>query len=84
MQLYHYRCDKCSETTTAFRKVADLERGPICCERAMKNVIRAPMIQPVLGGGDFQGYDCPVSGQFVNSRKQRREIMSEHRLSEKE
>jgi hypothetical protein len=39
-------------------------------------------LAPVMGGGDFPGYQCPVTDRFVSSRRERRNIMAEHDLVE--
>ncbi len=37
---------------------------------------------PVYGGADLPGYRCPVSDEWVDSRKKRKEIMAKHGLGE--
>ena len=44
--------------------------------------ITATQVANVLGGGSMQGYKCPVSGEWVTSRRQRKEIMARHGLVE--
>ena len=39
-------------------------------------------LQPVLGGGDFQGYQCVVSDKWIDSRKKRRETMKQFDILE--
>jgi len=50
----------------------------------MQKIIVPPAINPILGGGNWHGYECPVTGEFVTSRKRRREIMRQHNLAEKD
>lgn len=83
MPTYDYKCSKCGKETTAFRKIAERENGPECCNKSMTKQITAPMLTPVMGGGDFQGYKCVVTDEWVDSRKKRREIMAEHGLEER-
>lgn len=41
------------------------------------------MIQAqILGGGDCPGYQCPITNEFVTSRRRRREIMKENHVVE--
>ena len=82
MPLYSYKCETCGHTEDAFRRISERLDGPICHDK-MKLMIVPVMIQPVLGGGSFQGYKCPITDQFVTSRKQRKEIMKSHGLEEK-
>lgn len=83
MPVYQYRCEECSSEKEAFRRMADRKDGPQCCGKTMKQVILPAHIQPVLGGGSFQGYQCPVSDKYITSRKERREVMAKHDLIEK-
>ena len=84
MPLYTYQCQKCECVQDAFRSIAEREKSPKCqCGGATKQIIVPPMIAPVLGGGDFPGYQCPITDQWVSSRNKRREIMREHGLIEK-
>jgi hypothetical protein len=48
----------------------------------MMKEITTTQIANVLGGGSFLGYKCPVSGEWVTSRKQRKEIMARHGVIE--
>lgn len=83
MPMYTYKCPECGRVTDALNKIDDRAIGPICHDQHMRQVITAPMIQPVMGGGSFQGYHCPVTDKFVTSRKERTEIMKSHNLVEK-
>lgn len=82
MPLYTYTCKTCGKTEDAYRSIADRDLGPDC-HGPMHKIITPTMVQPVLGGGAMPGYACPVTGEFVTSRKRRREIMQQHHLAEK-
>lgn len=82
MPLYTYKCNECGKIEDAHRAIKDHNNGPDCHGK-MAQIIVAPMIQPVLGGGNNPGYKCVVTGEWVDSRKKRREIMKEHNLVEK-
>lgn len=82
MPTYDYQCDECCETQTAIRKIADRKNGPECCGKQTKQIITTSNIQPVLGGGSFEGYKCVVTDEWVDSRKKRREIIAKHGLEE--
>lgn len=83
MPLYTYKCDECGDVKDAVNKISNRKIGPKCCEQNMYQIIVPVNIQPVLGGGSFQGYVCPVTSKFVTSRKERRNIIAEHNLIEK-
>lgn len=40
------------------------------------------MFDRVFGAHDMAGYHCPVTDEFVTSRKRRKQIMKEHGLEE--
>lgn len=83
MPIYTYKCYHCNSVVDASRKIADRKKGPDCCGEVMNQIIVPAMIQPVLGGGDFPGYQCPVTDKYITSRKQRRNVIAEHNLIEK-
>lgn len=82
MPNYTYECPICKRREDAYRSIADRGNGPEC-HGQMRKIIVPPMLQPILGGGSFQGYQCPVTDQWVTSRRQRRNIVAEHNLIEK-
>lgn len=81
MPIYTYKCPDCGKIEDAYRSVDDRHKGPECHGQMLKT-ISAIMLQPILGGGNDPGYMCPVTDEFVSSRKRRREIMKEHNLVE--
>jgi hypothetical protein len=80
--LYTYKCPECEKVEDAYRSINDRNNGPEC-HGQMQKIIIPTAIQPVLGGGNMPGYQCSVTGEFVTSRKRRKEIMREHNLYEK-
>ncbi len=84
MPLYTYKCQICDELTTRYNHIIDRHKGGYCeCGGDNDLTIQPTQIQPVLGGGEFQGYQCPVTDEYVTSRVRRRDIMKEHDLVEK-
>lgn len=84
MPIYTYKCTKCEVLADNYSTVADRHKAPLCgCGGVTLLSIQPTQIAPVLGGGDFPGYVCPVTDKFVTSRKDRREIMKRHNLVEK-
>lgn len=82
MPLYTYRCPKCGDVRTEFNTVSDRHAGPECCGDVSVLEITPTQLGNVLGGGSMPGYLCPVSGEYVTSRQQRREIMARNNLVE--
>ena len=83
MPIYTYKCD-CGNQVDEFRHINQRHDAPLCCGESMRLAIQPTMLQPVLGGGDWDGYQCPVTDEFVTSRKRRKDIMKEHNLVEKD
>ena len=81
--IYEYQC-AAGHVTMANRPVAERHNDKPCdiCQGKTNLKISTPHLAPILGGGDFPGYHCPVSDQYVTSKKQRREIMSRHDVVE--
>jgi putative FmdB family regulatory protein len=85
MPLYDYQCPTCGKLAeNVVRPMSEYKDGPICCDKPMRRYITSVRFNPVYGAHDMPGYQCPVSERWVDSRKQRREIMAEHNLIEKE
>lgn len=84
MPLYTYRCAECGEESTEFNTIARRHKNtPNCCGAPTKLKITPTQIQAqILGGGATPGYHCPITGKFVTSRKERREIMKRHNVVE--
>ena len=84
MPLYEYKC-KCGHTEDAHNSIEERNsNAPVHCDERMSIRIGASHhIAPVLGGGGFPGYQCPVEGKYVTSRKERREIMKRNNLEER-
>jgi len=81
MPIYTYKCS-CGKVEDQYNTIDNRKNGPTC-HGSMKLSIQPTQLQPVLGGGDFPGYQCPVTDKFVTSRKERKEIMKRHNLIEK-
>lgn len=83
MPLYTYKCMECGKTQDAFNSISNRFNGPECCGKPTEHQIVPTQIAPIIGGGNLPGYKCPVTGEFVTSRKRRKEIMQKHNLVEK-
>lgn len=83
--IYQYRCKECGSVQDGVRSVANRDDTPKCgCGGETTRLITGGAgFTPVMGAGDMPGYQCPVTDQFVTSRKQRREIMAAHNLVER-
>ena len=83
MPLYSYKCSKCGELTDAYNMISTRHQSPACeCGGDTALSIQPTQLAPVLGGGDFPGYMCPVTDEFITSRRKRKYVMDEHNLVE--
>jgi len=77
MPLYTYRCGLCSAKTSAFRKIAERDRLPACTKckvvARMERMIEAPMVR-----GDYPGYDCPITGKWIEGKRAHEENLKLH------
>ena len=83
MPIYTYKCSICDKVTDSYNTISGMNDCPECeCGRETEKIIVPVNIAPVLGGGDFQGYLCPVSDQWVTPRKKRQYITESNNLVE--
>lgn len=64
--MYLYKCPVCGGKREVMLKIAELD-SPVPClhdDFPMNRQVTAPYVQ-----GDLQGYDCPVSGKWIEGRK---------------
>lgn len=74
MPLYAYRCPSCKHRADVFKRIVNLDRPESClkgCTGEMERQISAPRII-----GDYEGYDCPVTGKRIEGRKAHRENLA--------
>lgn len=68
MPLYVYRCDACANKCNVFKKLSELNRLEPCrfCStpEPMSRQVVAPMVV-----ADYPGYDCPITGKWIEGRK---------------
>ena len=80
--IYSYSCPDCDKITTASRPMAN-RRDPLKCEcggDTRLKITGGTGFTPVYG--DMNAYRCPVSDEWVTSRRQRKEIMAKHDIVE--
>lgn len=82
MPIYTYKCS-CGSITEQYNTVANRKNGPACeCGDTAELKIVPTQLAPVLGGGDFPGYKCPVTEKWITSRRKRKYIMDSNNLIE--
>jgi len=75
MPLYTYQCPKCLKKQPVFKRIAELDEIEACALDGthMKRVLEAPAVR-----GDYPGYECPVSGAWIEGRKAHEENLKKH------
>jgi len=75
MPLYAYHCPACSRNQDIFKKIVELDREETCptCRQTMQRKLSAPMVI-----GDYPGYNCPITGAWVEGRKAHQENLKKH------
>jgi putative FmdB family regulatory protein len=75
MPLHDYECRSCGHVEERFVKLADMHWTQFCsnCFVAMKRLMPAPRIQM-----DYQGYNCPITGKWVEGRRAHEENLRKH------
>ncbi|UOF77835.1 hypothetical protein [Bacteriophage sp.] len=66
MPIYRYKCSVCGIGREIVKKIADIDRTENClrCSTAMNRQICAPAVR-----GDYAGYECPVTGKWIEGRR---------------
>jgi len=73
MPIYEYKCE-CGNRTDKFLKLEDYDKPQRCkCGAWMVKQFSAPMIR-----GDYQPYNCPITGKLIDGRKAHRENLARH------
>jgi putative FmdB family regulatory protein len=83
MPLYVYQCEK-GHTTEAYRSISEMDNCPVCdCGLETKKIITPVMFTAsFLGSHRNPGYKCPVTNEWVESKRKRLNIMAKHDLVE--
>lgn len=74
MPLYDIRCDRTGEIFERVISLANFEAPIFCdCQSLARRVISTPMIAV-----DHTGYNCPVTGKWVGSKREHRENLAQN------
>jgi putative FmdB family regulatory protein len=76
MPIYEYNCAPCERTFTLYRSIAQMQQTEPCerCGGPAHKVITAPP----MTGADYAGYDCPISGKWIEGRRAHIENLKRH------
>jgi putative FmdB family regulatory protein len=75
MPIYAYKCPECSAEQDVIKSIRFLDLPEPCevCGTDMQRQICAPMVQ-----ADLPGYDCPITGKWIEGRKAHEENLKRH------
>lgn len=74
MPVYAYKCPSCQRTFDRFLKLANYDDPQICdCGTVATKQLAAPAVR-----GDYAGYSCPVTGQWIEGRRAHEENLRRH------
>lgn len=75
MPTYAYRCLGCNGRFDIYKKLADFDRPEQCsrCGFSLVRQLSAPAVR-----GDYQGYDCPITGKWIEGRRAHEENLKRH------
>ena len=75
MPIYRYRCSACCRGLEVFKKIADIDSITECpqCKFPMNRQICAPAVR-----GDYPGYDCPITGKWIEGKRAHIENLKQH------
>jgi putative FmdB family regulatory protein len=84
--IYTYRCNECGNEQDERRSMAERDDCPTCihCVSTTRRIITAVSSIPPMGGHDNPGYVSPMSGDWIDSRRKRRNEMDKYDCQEKE
>lgn len=73
MPLYAYKCPVCAAQRDILKPIAEIDRTEHChkCDFAMNRQVCAPRVIP-----DYPGYECPVSGKWIEGRRAHEENLA--------
>jgi putative FmdB family regulatory protein len=77
MPLYDIVCKECGKTDSIFRKIAQYNDLPKCCNGMMSRIISAPFVPQ-----EFQPYRSMIDGHVVTDRGEHRRHLKAHGCTE--
>ena len=73
MPIYEYKCH-CGKRIDKFLRLQDYDVPQRCeCGEVMVKQFSAPMVR-----GDYQAYNCPITGKLIDGRAAHRENLARH------
>lgn len=75
MPIYAYKCPSCVAAQDVLKRIKDLDLPEACgsCGAVMDRLVVAPAVR-----GDYPGYNCPITGDWIEGRKAHAENLKKH------
>lgn len=75
MPTYVYTCTCCKKLQDVIKPLALIDRAEVCdeCHLVMQRTIQAPLVR-----GDYPGYTCPITGDWIEGRRAHQENLKKH------
>ena len=73
MPIYEAQCKQCGQVEDYYQTASNCHKTPWCCGEAMTKVI----LTAPFGVVDIPAYKSPVSGKWINSRRERAEDLKQ-------
>ncbi len=80
MPLYTYKCPLCNRTKDVLLKLADSDQEQYC-HHEDHNAIPVNMLKQITAARivtDYPGYECPITGSWIEGRAAHRENLAKH------
>jgi putative FmdB family regulatory protein len=72
--IYTYHCPECDRTFDVVRSIKDMQQQEWCdCGTAASKIIAPTRVQP-----DLSGYNCPITGKWIEGRRAHSENLKQH------
>lgn len=74
MPIYSYKCPACGQAFDKFLRLIDYDAPQTCaCGSEAVKQLAAPAVR-----GDYAGYNCPVTGNWIEGRRAHEENLRRH------
>ena len=75
MPVYSYECECCGSREEIFLRLSEYQSEQICsnCNHTLTKILVPTMISV-----DYQGYSCPVTGNWIEGKKAHEENLKKH------
>ena len=75
MPMYSYKCGSCGKAEDRVVRLADYQQQQDCtsCGSALTKLLAAPLVR-----GDYAGYTCPITNNWVEGRRAHKENLARH------